>query len=293
MNNDTTLHAKDLTQLSSREQLSALMDGALPPDETRFLLRRLQHDAPLAGCWERWRMTGEVMRGLAPAQRLPADFAGRVAVALHGGDVAPRQAAPARGSVWWRWGGGAAMAASLAVAVLAVGQPATRSAVAPAAVVAVSSPMAVPTADAVTRVPTGVPAEAQALAAATALAAVARPIRASRRSPRATSTARLQTASARATYAASAEVAAAADPMPMLAQTDIATRPWPRSVLPQYASDGLSVGFGGRVGNPPYNPFQGEAVVGNLPVVGDGLAQPSAGVDASAVRQASGTEPRR
>ena len=65
--------ANDLTQLSSREQLSALMDGALPADQTRFLLRRLQHDAPLAGCWERWRLTGEVMRGLAPAQRLPAE----------------------------------------------------------------------------------------------------------------------------------------------------------------------------------------------------------------------------
>ena len=67
--------ANDLTQLSSREQLSALMDGALPADQTRFLLRRLQHDAPLAECWQRWRLAGEVMRGLAPAQRLPADFA--------------------------------------------------------------------------------------------------------------------------------------------------------------------------------------------------------------------------
>ena len=36
--------ANDLTQLSSREQLSALMDSALPADETRFLLRRLQHE---------------------------------------------------------------------------------------------------------------------------------------------------------------------------------------------------------------------------------------------------------
>ena len=103
MNDDTTLHAKDLTQLSSREQLSALMDGALPPDETRFLLRRLQHDASLAECWERWRLTGEVMRGLAPAQRLPADFAGRVANALHGGEVAPRQVALTHTSAWWRW----------------------------------------------------------------------------------------------------------------------------------------------------------------------------------------------
>ena len=73
--------ANDLTQLSSREQLSALMDSALPADQTRFLLRRLQHDASLAECWERWRITGETMRGLAPAQRLPADFALRVGAA--------------------------------------------------------------------------------------------------------------------------------------------------------------------------------------------------------------------
>ena len=49
MTQDTTLHATTLTQLSSREQLSALMDGALPPDQTRYLLRRLQHDGYLKG----------------------------------------------------------------------------------------------------------------------------------------------------------------------------------------------------------------------------------------------------
>ncbi len=76
------MDATNLTQLSSREQLSALMDGALPADETRFLLRRLQHDASLAESWERWRLSAEVMRGLAPAQRLPADFASRVAASL-------------------------------------------------------------------------------------------------------------------------------------------------------------------------------------------------------------------
>ena len=66
--------ANDLTQLSSREQLSALMDGALPADQTRFLLRRLQHDAPLAECWQRWRLAGEVMP--------PEAFAGRVGVVV-------------------------------------------------------------------------------------------------------------------------------------------------------------------------------------------------------------------
>ncbi|HSX65013.1 MAG TPA: RseA family anti-sigma factor, partial [Pseudoxanthomonas sp.] len=44
-------------------QLSALMDGALAPDQARFLLRRLQHDEELTGCWERWQLLGDVLRG--------------------------------------------------------------------------------------------------------------------------------------------------------------------------------------------------------------------------------------
>ncbi|MFN7137618.1 MAG: RseA family anti-sigma factor, partial [Thermomonas sp.] len=56
---DTDRHCIGLTQLSSREQLSALMDGMLPEDQTRFLLRRLQHDAELAGSWERWRIASD------------------------------------------------------------------------------------------------------------------------------------------------------------------------------------------------------------------------------------------
>jgi hypothetical protein len=35
-NQEMSMDATDLTQLSSREQLSALMDGALPADETRL-----------------------------------------------------------------------------------------------------------------------------------------------------------------------------------------------------------------------------------------------------------------
>ena len=84
MKTETDRHCIDLTQLSSREQLSALMDGALPEDQTRFLLRRLQHDAELAANWERWRIAGDAMRGIAPTQHLPVDFAQRVAASLHG-----------------------------------------------------------------------------------------------------------------------------------------------------------------------------------------------------------------
>ena len=42
-----------------REQLSAMMDGALSADETKFLLRRMEHDDALADCWERWQFVGD------------------------------------------------------------------------------------------------------------------------------------------------------------------------------------------------------------------------------------------
>ena len=62
---NTESATNDLTQLSSREQLSALMDGALPADETRFLLRRLQHDASLTECWA--NSSGPARRAVASA----------------------------------------------------------------------------------------------------------------------------------------------------------------------------------------------------------------------------------
>ena len=34
-----------------RQQLSAMLDGELSPDEAKFMLRRLQHDTELATCW--------------------------------------------------------------------------------------------------------------------------------------------------------------------------------------------------------------------------------------------------
>ena len=38
-----------------RERLSAMMDDALSADESRFLLRRMEHDDELADCWQRWQ----------------------------------------------------------------------------------------------------------------------------------------------------------------------------------------------------------------------------------------------
>lgn len=263
MNNDTAMHANDLTQLSSREQLSALMDGALPPDETRFLLRRLQHDAPLAECWERWRLTGEVMRGLAPAQRLPADFAKRVGMALHGPVSQPAPVPGVRMSPWLRWGAGAAMAASVAVAALVVRQPANdvRTPEPAAAMAATSTPIPAPVP--VPQAPASPGMDAQALVAAGALAATARPERVSRRGQQGTPAVRPQAASRR-TGIASNQPATAAESIPLMPQPGIVTRPWPRSVLPQYASAGLAVGFGSQ-GGATYNPFQAQAAPGVAP----------------------------
>src|SRR3546814_9904393 len=64
-----------------RQQLSAMLDGELLPDQAKFMLRRLEHDGELAACWERWQVCGEVMRGRQGAL-LPADFSRRVANAI-------------------------------------------------------------------------------------------------------------------------------------------------------------------------------------------------------------------
>src|SRR3546814_18043427 len=45
-----------------RQQLSAMLDGELLPDQAKFMLRRLEHDGELAACWERWQVCGEVMQ---------------------------------------------------------------------------------------------------------------------------------------------------------------------------------------------------------------------------------------
>uniref|UniRef100_UPI002739B913 sigma-E factor negative regulatory protein n=1 Tax=Stenotrophomonas sp. YIM B06876 TaxID=3060211 RepID=UPI002739B913 len=104
-----------------RQQLSALVDGELAADEARFMLRRLEHDAELSGCHERWQMLGDVLRGNACAPA-PPDFSERVRLAVaadirQNGAVAGAASRPPHGG-WKRWGGGAALAASVAVAAM-------------------------------------------------------------------------------------------------------------------------------------------------------------------------------
>jgi negative regulator of sigma E activity len=65
-----------------KEQLSAFLDGELPPAETELLLRRFERDAAaLEAHCGRYRLIGDVLRradGRAPS----AGFAGRVRVAV-------------------------------------------------------------------------------------------------------------------------------------------------------------------------------------------------------------------
>lgn len=117
----STGNAPDKLDTHNRQQLSALVDGALSADEARFMLRRLEHDDALAGCHERWQLIGDVLRGQAAAPA-PLDFAGRVraAVAAEPAPLAPAASMQERQrrSGWRRWGGGAALAASVAAVAM-------------------------------------------------------------------------------------------------------------------------------------------------------------------------------
>lgn len=272
---DTDRHCIDLTQLSSREQLSALMDGALPEDQTRFLLRRLQHDTELAGSWERWRIASDVMRGLAPARHLPSDFAARVSAAVQGAALpqAPRSVAAAASSrLWWRGAGIGVIAAALAAVALVAGPtlaperlPAAPSRMA-AAVPAVQprKPSPQPSPQPSPSAPTP-QAAAPDLLAATAVAVAGKP-KPVRRSKTPGTAAAGMALPADATRIAEVMPQAAAVPPTVAARsvspaiespsTGIASRPWPRSTLSQYGSGGgLTVGFGEHLSRAVDNPF--------------------------------------
>ena len=104
-----------------QQQLSAWMDGDLPSDEARFLLRRLQHDDELASRLGRWQLCGDVLRGQAQAPA-PAGFAERVAAAVNAEPslLAASATAPRARSNLRVWGGGALAASVAAIAAEAV-----------------------------------------------------------------------------------------------------------------------------------------------------------------------------
>ena len=103
-----------------REQLSALIDNELDRDRTRFLLKRAEHDGELVALWQRWHFVGEAMRGAALPLR--KDFARSIAQRLDEEDAVAVPVEPRRAQAL-RWGGGFAVAASVALAALLFARP--------------------------------------------------------------------------------------------------------------------------------------------------------------------------
>jgi sigma-E factor negative regulatory protein RseA len=114
------------------EQLSALMDGELERDETRFLLKRLKTDQELPLRWARYHIVRQTLRR-QEAMAMSPGFAEAVAARLELEPVVQAQAHPM--STWLRWGAGGAIAASVAVAALVVTRPGNETAPGPAALV--------------------------------------------------------------------------------------------------------------------------------------------------------------
>lgn len=101
-----------------REQLSALMDGELSGDETRFLMRRVGHDHDLVSCWTSFHLVRQTLRRQEIVV-LRSDFADGVLARIESG-VQPELK---RSASWLRWASGGAIAASVAVAALVLSGP--------------------------------------------------------------------------------------------------------------------------------------------------------------------------
>ena len=254
--------ASDKVDLHYRQQLSALMDGALAPDEARFLLRRLQHDGDLSECWERWQLAGEVMRGRAVAM-LPTGFAARVGEAIAEAPVALTQAQSR--THWARWSGGVALAASVAVVALLATRQAPNAPEQPAATIVVATPAPkIESPLPATSPPAPIAAQRSNAGPTVASVAVADAPRRSVQRVRSTQRPRVEarapmptTSGEAATEAAFAATAASTQtPRPFDASTLPSSRPWPRAVLPQFGASGaLTAGTEGG-SSPSFYPFE-------------------------------------
>ncbi|MFT3762769.1 MAG: RseA family anti-sigma factor [Pseudoxanthomonas sp.] len=294
MNSDLHL---DKFELHYRQQLSALMDSDLAPDQARFLLRRLRHDEELNAQWERWQLLADVLRGQAVAPA-PAGFADRVGAAIAAGagaadasHGAPTQARSRGGLL--RWGG--ALAASVAAVALFVGRqqsPEVEEAIPLAAApVASPSPAAAPSislADAS-------PAARETVAAP--VVATPPPIAATRRSATRTQQAARVAAASRKPQPqrAAAGIEAAPTVAPVLvadaasataapsdpfasAVRDVhvpSARPWPRSVLQGLPSgNAFSASYGGNDAVRAFHPFEPRALPDSPPIALPADAEP-------------------
>jgi negative regulator of sigma E activity len=264
--NHRPLHPRD-----ERETLSALFDGELASDAARFALKRLDHDAEWRETCGRWQMIGDALRGEATSAA-PTGFASGVmrmldaeAQAAVASAASERVMASTTTNSRRRWIGGAALAASVAMAAVLVVRPFSETSAPDRQVVSAPTATEVPAPAAVSA-----PAPASAddpspnsIAAAEAPAAAANHRVA--RSPRAARGERRQAAPVRneaneaATVVAIATSAAVNNGRPFHPPVDdIVTRPWPRSVLSGDSAGALTVGFGSTSSTSPSSlyPFE-------------------------------------
>jgi negative regulator of sigma E activity len=232
------------------------MDGDLPPDQARFLLRRMEHDTELTGCWERWQLCGDALRGQAQAPA-PAGFADRISAAIAAEPLssAASPALPRIRSNLAKWGGGALAASVAVIALFMVRQqvpdeapsqaaPALANQSPAAASSTVSPEPALQTAAAVTAASVAVASvprrQSDARRSATRNQQTARNAAAVRNAQpdRAVASAALPVINtlARAPVSTGANAGDARDPFSNLQINAPAARPWPRAVLPQYSS---------------------------------------------------------
>ena len=278
-----------------QQQLSAWMDGDLPSDEARFLLRRLQHDDELASRLGRWQLCGDVLRGQAQAPA-PAGFAERVAAAVNAEppQLAASATAPrARGNLRM-WGGGALAASVAAIALFMVRQQVPEETPVPSTSrVASQSPS-----NNAGNVASASPGASAAVLTAASVAVASAPRRQAETAQRRSAT-RTQQAASRSVAsarlpervvatAASAAVpvvhAIASAPSTSTSQRDPfsnvqinspTARPWPRAVSPQYpsSSGGFNAGFSSDRAVQTFYPFE-PRMAERLPVSPSGPSQP-------------------
>ncbi|KAB7762394.1 sigma-E factor negative regulatory protein [Xanthomonas maliensis] len=270
MSQNPDMSTTDKFERHYRQQLSALMDGELNADESRFLLRRLAHDEELAGCHERWQLCGDVLRGAATAPA-PLDFAARVRAAVAEAPAPQRAPRPAATAARWRWGGGAAIAASVAAIALFMARERLPDIAAPtpdAPVPVFATAARVPQPPQVAQVPQPprAPADPDAvatLASAVPAAALASARRSATRQQQATRgvVATRQQAPARMLATAPASAPASAVAGATVApfthpETTLQSRPWPRALLSGAGDSPLNASFSGGSPTRAFYPFE-------------------------------------
>lgn len=122
------------------EQLSVLMDGELPRDQLRFLLRRLDADAELVQRWSRYQIARNSLRR-QPVLPLRLDFS---EVLMQRVVQEELPVSSRSGAILLRWVGGGAIAAAVAVVALVVTRPQIENVAAGGASVAAVTAAAAP-----------------------------------------------------------------------------------------------------------------------------------------------------